>query len=292
MKPIEILSSLPQWANAAPGTILDSPAFALPCRLGDETSSLRHARVCPAESAMLVLAVTFGDEPHMLGLARSTRFQELDGLWETRADIPDPILLALAERECGAVFQMLENAVRKQLRLTGLAKTMDAQRLDLELADGSLAFSLTRSESVVSAFGVLRNLDLAHEAIRGQSLPAETEYASFVLPEADIASLAPGDAVLLPEIGALTPRVVADGRFVLDANGVSPHAEDEVVHVRAADGREISLGEVFDAAETPIEVPAAEPGIQLRLVKGGRSIAAGTLDHVARQFAFVVEARM
>ena len=73
MKSLEIISSLPQWAKASPSAILDSPAFMMPCRIGDEMSELRHAQVEPAESESLALSVEFGGEPHELLIARSPR---------------------------------------------------------------------------------------------------------------------------------------------------------------------------------------------------------------------------
>ena len=289
MKPFEILAALPSWANAAPDAILDSPAFLMPCRIGEETVSLRPAAVAPAGEGALSLSVTFGDEPHTLLFARSPRFPEIDKVWDCRADVPEPVLLALVERECGPVFQMLENAVRRQLRLVGLGAGPDAPKICLELSDGSLSFALSRSDAVAAAFGTLRNLDLAHETVRAQPLSAEIEYASFVLPEADLASLAPGDAVLLPEIDTVSPRLVVDGRFVIDANGVAPYAADALLRVRAAEGCVLTLGAVFDAVETPPPQPSAVAGAALRLVRGDATVAAGRLDRLGGQNAFLVE---
>lgn len=304
MKPLEILSELPYWAKASPEEILDSPAFAMPCRLGDESVLLRPAPVEPAASDMLALSVSFGDEPHALCLARSPRFPDLDKLWDSRADVPEPILLALVEKECGSLFQMLENAVRKQLRLVGVENVSRRGAAESvanwELARGTgdvgsdgniLNFSLTRTSTVVSALGVMRNLDLAHESIRLQKLPAEVEYAAFQLPDADLASLAPGDALLLPEIGAVAPRRIVGGRFAVDANGVSPYQEDEMCRVRdAADGM-VSLGELFDAATgtagAQSQVPPANA--QLRLVRRGKTLATGRLDRLGDSQAFIVE---
>ena len=292
MKPIEILSSLPPWSTAAPETVLDSPAFAMPCRLGDTSGVLRHAPVDPAESEMLALTVAFGDEAHMLCLSRSPGFPELDKIWDSRAEVPEMVLLALVERECGPLFQFLENAVRKQLKLIGLVSAPASQPHCGMIAFqvGDILFSITRSGTVTSALGLLRNLDLAHEAIRAQSLPAEIEYASFVLPEADLVVLAPGDAVLLPEIETVPPRLVVDGRFVIDANGVAPYAADTFLRVRAAEGRNLALGEVFDAVESPPPPPPAVAGMQLRLIRSGRGVATGHLDRIGDQNAFVVEA--
>ena len=296
MKPLEILSALPLGARARADDIVDSPAFAMPCRLGEESVEIRRAPVEPSLSEALALSVAFGDEPHALYVARAPRFPDLDKVWDSRGEMPEAVLLALVEKECGALFQALENAVRKQLRLLGVSPVPPAAADEAPETGGlaffriaDVSFALTRSATVVSAFGVLRNLDLSHASIRSQELAAEVEYAAFALPADDLASLAPGDAVLLPEVGSMEPKLIVAERFVLGAEGVSAYADDARVRAWAAEGRPISLGEVFDAVETPPRLPHAGPGAQLRLVRGGMVLAAGRLDRLGDQHAFIVE---
>lgn len=297
MKPLEILSALPAFASMEPDSILGSPAFSMRCRLGEVVAAVRPAAIEPASEDLLQLSVTFGDEPHALGIARSPRFPELDKIWDSRADVPAPIVLALVERECGPILQMLENAVRKQLRLVGIGGEAQGDQLALCVADPSASedgnvFTLTRSETVVSAFGVLRNLDLAHESIRSLALPCECEYAAVAMVEADFATLEPGDAILMPELAESSPTLVVDGRFTIDGNGVSPCHGDALAHVREAATREITLGEVFDATEgnlPKVEGLKAEAGNPpLRLVLDGKTVASGRLDRVGGQLALVV----
>ena len=320
MKPLEIIAALADHAVASgaslpssPDAILNSPAFAMPCRLGEEQATLCPAEVAPLDT--LDLEIAFGDEPHTLSLVRSPAFPELDKVWDARSDVPAPILLALVEKECGPLFQMLENAVRKQLRLVGVedslrrgAKGAEAQSRAISIClsassaslreNNIITFSLTRSASVVSAFGVLRNLDLSHESIRSVRLSAVVEYASFALPDSDVASLAPGDALLLPEIGSISPRLVVDGSLVIDENGVSQAADDGTFRIRAAEAVEISLGEMMDAAgelkveKLKVESSKAEScrdGAQLRLVRSGKAVAAGRLGRLGDHPAFLVE---
>lgn len=296
MKPLEILCARPRGVDATPAAILASSAFAMPCRLGDEPAALRLNAVRPSDT--LALAVCFGDEPHVLALARSPRFAELDAIWEARADVPDVLLLALVERACGPLFQLLENAVRRQMRLVGLAGEADAAALSFRVAD--VAFTLSRSDTVVAALGTPRNLDPADATLRAVALPAEAEYAAFALSDADGAGLAPGDAVLLPELGACAPRLVVDGRFVADATGVVPYretAEGDVrppVRVRAARPSTLTLGELFDAAEGGLgsgAIPAPAVADALRLVREGRTLATGSLGRVGDQAAFIVETK-
>lgn len=297
MKPLEILCARPRGVDAAPAAVLASSAFAMPCRLGDEQATLRLNGARPSDT--LALSVRFGDEPHVLAVARSPRFAELDSIWDARADVPDVLLLALVERDCGPLFQLLENAVRRQMRLVGLADVADgADALSFRVAD--VAFTLTRSDAVVAALGTLRNLDPADAALRALALSAEPEYAAFALSDADAAGLAPGDAVLLPELGACAPRLVVDGRFVADATGVVPYreaADGDVrppVRVRAAQPSALTLGELFDAAEGglgPAGIAAPAEAAALRLVRDGRTLATGSLGRVGGQAAFIVETK-
>ena len=291
MKPFEILSVLPEWMNATPDQILDSPAFAMPCRFGDETAVLVLDAVHPADA--IRLSILIEGEPHVLSLARSPRFRDLDAIWDSRADVPEPILLALVEKDAGQLLQLLENAVRRQIKLVGLAASdspSDGQALFARVSD--VVFSLTRSATVTAAFGNLRNLDLAHESIRSVSLPAVSEYAAFALPAAEISGLSAGDALLLPEMGTVAAKRVVDGRFVLDEDGVSRYDGGGLVHVLDAATKEITLGELFDATEggaSKGESPSGAIGLPLRLVQGGKTLANGRLDKLSGQFAFIVE---
>ena len=286
MKPLEILVALPKWAKATPDQVLDAPAFAMPCRLGEEQVTLRLGAVQPGDT--LDLAILFGDEPHSLRLARSSRFPELDKIWDSRADVPEPILLALVEKECGTFLQMLENAVRRQLRLVGLAETSDPDAIMVCAQVADIVFALTRSATVTAALGIIRHLDFSSPELRAETFAAETEYAAFALAAADLASLAVGDALLVPEVGSVSPRLVVDGRFVVDESGVSSFADDSRCRVVAAETCTVSLGELFDAADSPRRVEGEVHG-QLRLMQVGRTVAYGRLDRIGEQPAFIVE---
>ncbi len=287
MKPLEILTAFPKWAKATPDQIIDSPAFAMPCRLGEETAFLRFDAIQSGDT--LNLTILFGDEPHLLKLARSPRFPELDKLWDSRAEVPEPILLALVERECGVLFQLLENTVRRQVRLAGLAETAprsEPQTVFAQVAD--IPFALTRSTTVVNALGVLRYLDLTHPSLRAETLTSETEYAAFALQSADLATLSIGDVLLIPEVGTVSPRFLVDGRLVADDTGVMPFAEDGRCRIVAAEPHPVTLGELVDAAENPHRIEVPSPS-QLRLMQNGKTIAYGRFDRLGEQPAFVVE---
>ena len=286
MKPHEILSMLPQWAKASPESLLDSPAWAMPVRLGDDAATLRKADVQPCDT--LDLVVLLDGDRHLLSIADSPRFADLHALWASRTEMPETILLALVERECGGLLQLVENAVRRQLKVEGLSSDgPDAQTLFAQVED--VVFGLARSSSVEDALGQLRFIDCSHEAVRGEALTCEEELSSFVLSAADLASLVVGDALLLPEVGTVPPRLVVDGRFLVDENGVAPFRDDGRLRVVVAEPRDMTLGELFDRAQSPAAEKGAGPA-QLRLVASGKTIAHGRLGQLAGQNAFVVEA--
>ena len=45
MKPIDVLSALPKWAGATPREIISSPAWAMPCKLGETRCTMRLGAV-------------------------------------------------------------------------------------------------------------------------------------------------------------------------------------------------------------------------------------------------------
>ena len=286
MKPHEILSMLPQWAKASQESLLDSPAWAMPVRLGDDAATLRKADVRPCDT--LDLVVLLDGDRHQLSIADSPRFVDLHALWASRAEMPEAILLALVERECGGLLQLVENAVRRQLKVEGLSSDgPDAQTLFAQVED--VVFGLTRSSAVVTALGQPHFIDCSHEAVRGETLTCETELASFVLSASDLASLAVGDALLLPEVGTVPPRLIANGCFLVDENGVAPFRDDGRLRVVVAEPRDMTLGDLFDRAQNPVAEKGSGP-VQLRLVASGETIAHGCLGQLAGQNAFVVEA--
>ena len=297
MKPTEILSALPLWANASAADLLASPAWTMPCRLGEQNCTLRLDAPRPAET--LDLLVRFGDEEHVLGICDSPSLTEIHSVWAARAEMPEPILLALVEKDCGPLFQLLENAVRRQLGIVGLAHSAPAPDAPLlcahvRSAEGEpvVSFSLTSSPALVSALGLLRFIDVANPAVRDGTLSAEVEYATFALPAADLAALAPGDALLLPEIGTMSPRKIIESRLLAGEGGVTEWKDEGTLRVVAPEPVAMTVGALIDLASgeaapsEPAPLPANTP---LRLVRLGKTLATGRLDSVGAQQAFVVD---
>ena len=295
MKPLEILAALPQWAKSSPAELLTSPAWAMPCRLGEQNCTMRLDAPQPAET--LDLIVKFGDEEHLLGLCDSENLQELHAVWSSRADMPEPILLALVEKDCGPLFQMLENSIRRQLGIVGIAKSPSGTDTPLlaqvRSADGApiVSFTLSSSPAIAETLGQLRFIDVNHPSVRDAVLPATVEYASFALPAADLSSLAPGDALLLPEIGTMQPRQIVSGLFAIGEKDVSGWKDDGMLRVVAAEQVSTTAGTLVDVAtggDAPA-LPQPPPNTPLRLVRFGKAVATGRLETVGDQKAFVVD---
>ena len=294
MKPLEILSSLPTWAKSTPATILASPAWKLPCRLGDETCAMSFDAPIPAET--LDIRIRLGDEEHVIGIADTPGLPEIHALWATRADVPEPILLALVEKECGPLLQLLENAVRRQLKVLGLAQDRpEVQTVCARVfsnAGDFISFTLTLSPSLTETLGLLRFIDTSHQSVRESVLEAEVEVASFALGAAEIAGLAPGDALLLPEVDTIPQRLIVDGRFAVSEGNVIAWRDEGLLRVLAGEKQDISLGALLDvAAGNPDALTIAKPAenTPLRLVRSGEVIATGRLDTVGAQRAFLVD---
>ena len=294
MKPLEILSSLPTWAKSTPAAILASPAWTLPCRLGDETCSMRLDAPIPAET--LDIRIRLGDEEHVIGIVDTPGLPEIHALWATRADVPEPILLALIEKECGPLLQLLENAVRRQLQVLGLAQDRpEVQTVCARVfsnAGDVLSFTLTLSSALTETLGLLRFIDASHPSVRECVLGAEIEVASFALGAAEIAGLAPGDALLLPEVETIPQRLIVDGRFAVSGSDVIAWRDDGLLRVLAGETCEITLGALLDvAAGNPeaINIAKLAENTPMRLVRSGGVIATGRLDTVGTQRAFVVD---
>jgi hypothetical protein len=295
MKPLEILSSLPQWAKATPATILTSPAWTLPCRLGDESCALRLDAPVPAET--LDILILLGDEEHVLGIVDTPALPELHAVWSARADVPQPILLALVEKECGPLLQLLENAARRQLKIVGLAQerppAQTAYARVFSAAGDLVSFSITLSPALTETLGQLRFLDASHPSVREIVLNAEVEVASFALGAAEIAGLAPGDALLLPEVDTIPQRLIVDGRFAASGGDVIAWRDEGLLRVLVDETREIALGALIDAAAgnaDGLALANLAENTPLRLSRAGAILATGRLGAVGAQRAFVVDA--
>lgn len=278
MKPIELLSALDAFAGLDQQAILSHPAWGVSTQWDGAAATLRADAVAPAET--LDLSVRFGDDSCVLGLAPSAFFPELSKLRPVRGDVPPPILLAVVEKEAGPLLQMLENVVRRELSVQGLAETpaMDARAFRVEVADApsAITFTLTLSEKMLQELGDLKYLNCEHASIAETKVSMEVEYAVFDLTSDEEAGLAPGDYLLLPEMSAEKP-----GRVCMPGSGSS----DRLRVVAAA------RSDIPFATALQDDLRCAPVGTDdLLLLKGGRRIASGRLSKLGERPAFAVEA--
>ena len=293
MKKSEILALLPECSKASPEAILASPAWAMPCRFGETSCTMLLDATRPSDT--LDLAIRLEGEDHVLSIADSEVFAELHAVWSARADMPKPILLALVEKDCGPLLQLIENAAHKQLSVQGIA---DAPAGEDSLAarivaDGKTlsVFNLSTSSTLVSALGVLRFIDVSSDAVRDTALSAEVEYASFAVSNADLAALATGDYLLLPEVGTREPRVIVDGRFAVTGSGVVPWVDDGSLRVVRSEPLSVKVGELMDASDGGRAAePAPSDEMALKLMRFDKTVATGRFGKLASQNAFLVDA--
>lgn len=276
MNDLELLTRWPGWADKRPEELLAEPAWALRTRWGDEEVSLRLTDNRPRD--VIALKIAFDDEEHFLGIGCREAFPDLAVLWDRKGDIPNTLVLALIEKECGKLLQLLENTVRRQLRVIGLtdAAERDGTRgFEVVNKKGAIVadFALTVSNMVVEAFGDLSAMDTAHPSIASMTRPAIAEYAAFSLGD-EAETLASGDYLLMPEL---------DNLMAARWNFSAPPADGKY-HVRAAQPVEIAFGELV--SETLPEIPKP---VELELFFGGKLIATGRADRLGVQPALAIE---
>lgn len=267
MDALELLGKWPDWARANAERVLASPAWRL--RSDYDGSPCEVTARADEGSDFLWLEVVFDDEKHLLGVSDSTLFPELHLLWEKRRSLPVEILLALAERECGPLFQLLENAVNRTFSLKGVVTGPEEGgprprffSVKQEGADEPiLCFALTLSSMLKMSFGRLKNLDVRHAAIRDMTIPATAEYFQLDLSAAESEQLKVGDFLLCETVPTGTWRYdqkPAPGLWVIDAQV-----------------GQLTFGQIADDALPPVPAPQT-----LKIVKDGVTLAEGVFDRV------------
>ena len=268
----ELLKTWPTWAKAGAGTIAASPAFRMPVEYAERSAAWVPA-VAPMPDDSLALSITLDDVPHVLRVADSEEFADLHALWSRRAELPPEVVLALAEKECGPMFQMLEDSVRMHLKVTGLAGATalaDGERAFELVADEGriVAFSLSDSPALTMALGRLEHLDVTHDAIRTMTREADARYAAAELSDEDVAALTPGDNLVFePFEPAWNLGDADDGR----------------AWVVGAEKGALAFAQLADD-----ELPPVPPAEELRLVRGGRVLAALRPSRVGEAASFAV----
>ena len=266
-----LLQEWPAFEKVNAETVFASPAWRLETVCGEVPAVLTKAETSAPD--LLWVSVTLEDEAHVLGIGDSEAYADLHLLWTRRNDLPDELLLALVERECGDLFQVLERVFRRRFQIKGLTggePSGGTAGFRLTAEGTAYAFALDLSPLLVMELGKLKYLDPGHAAMRALHRPAWVEHATVELLEAECAALAAGDCIVLPEGSKPAWRVTVP--------------EDDLVHVRS----EVA-GEVLFAQMADDDWPAfPEPG-RIVLMKGGRSVARGSLATLGLQRVFKVE---
>ena len=276
MNEMHILSSWPGWAEKTPEDLLRHEAWSMRVRWGDDEARLRFGDNRPRD--VLALKIAFDDEVHFLGIGRRETFPDLAALWDRKDDIPGTLVLALVEKECGKLLQLLENAVRHQLKVIGLADRSEREGTrGLVVVDASgtivASFALEVSPLVAEAFGDISAIDASHGSIRSMTRPAFAEYAAFSLGE-ESSAFSTGDYLLVPELD--NP---AAARWCVDGP-----EDDGKFRLRSVKPEQVAFSSFADGTMPEIPMPDA-----LDLYRGSHKVASGRVARLGVQSAFAVE---
>lgn len=201
MDALDLLRNWPSWRQAGAGKVLASPAWRQEVLFADWKGALRIIPESDLPADRLWLKVSFEGEAHHLGIVDSAVFPDLHRVWTLRDKLPREVLMALVEKECGSLLQLLEDTLRRQLSVEGLAEAVPetsfrAFRVTAEDDHFEpLTFSLDLSPAMEIDLGRLENIDVTDESILTLSRPAEAVYAEFDLQGM---KLADGDLLLRP----------------------------------------------------------------------------------------------
>ena len=271
MDALDLLREWPSWRKAGAGKILSSPAWRLDVLYDDRAGVLRTAGGDASEDR-LWLEVKLEDERHILGVSDSAAFSELYRVWALREKLPPEVRMALVERDCAPLFQMLEDALRRQFSVVGFAEgpgEAHVRPFEVALADEEqpIAFALDFSPAMEIDFGRLENLDTSHPSIREMTREVEAEYAQIPLVGETPPEIAAGDLLLRPE--------GAEPRWVTELP-----ADESVICVLGAERHTLTFAQLVDGTEP---VP---PTASYRIVRGNSTLATATLSQVGSHPAF------
>jgi len=252
----ELLKGWPGFAKANAARVLASPAWRLDVRYDGRPAVLR--RLPGKVSAPAIsLVVRFDDVPRLVTFAPSPLFPDLWALRDRLAALPAEVLLALVERECGALFQLFEDLSRQSFSVRGLsAGPMTGVSFALSAEGGEIACSVDLPPEMEQDFGQLANLDVTHESIRTLTRAVTGVFAVLEMPDGEVRALKPGDCLVVP------PDAGSAWELEIPADGA--------VRLIAPETRVATFAEIADGTLGP--VPETE---KVDVVFRGRVVASG-----------------
>lgn len=268
MDALELLKNWPTWRKATAKMLFDSPAWRLAVVYDGEPCELVKRESAPSD--LLAVELTFDGEASVLGIGDSPAFPDLHRLWSRRGELPSELLLALVEKECGALLQLLEDATEKLVAVTGVVPVAEPQGADLSFAlrDGAeVPFSLVLTPAMLARLGRFENLDLEHPSIRGLSRLAQGVYAKLDV-NVSKENLAVGDLLLLPDAAEA------------ESTWLESVPDDGALRVCAPEEGELTFAQMADDSLPP--VPDSET---VQVLLGSKLFARGNVVPLGRQRA-------
>lgn len=255
----ELIRSWPSLKKASADKVLASPAWRMDVAFARMRDRLTIGGIGCASEEEIYLKIALEGKNHILGVGDSPLYADLHALWSRKHHLDKNIVLALVEKECGALFVLIEHVFGADLVVKGiLDKLPDGTRTAFRTSN--LAFSLDLTSEMRLQLADLSYLDAKHDAIRSMTRSARADYAKVELDERAIMGLGEGDVIPLG-IGYLS-----------SANWNLEGFAAEETHIVASEARELRFADFAD--ET---LPAIEPSDSLLLVKGDSTIAEGEL---------------
>ena len=239
----ELLREWPEWSKANAARVLASPAWRLETQFDGKDARLVRVDSLAAD-ATVVLDVRLDDEPHVLAIEPTPLFPDLTLLKGRCSDLPKEVLLALVEKECGVLFQFVEEIAKRRLSIAGLsAAPIPQTAFSVSDEGGEVRFALDLSPEMAQRLGVLANLDVTHPSIRNLTREAFACHGEWTLNEAELAALSVGDC-LVPDEGF-------EPRWLLEVPA------DERVRALADEKGVLSFAQLADDALPPVPPPQA-----------------------------------
>ena len=134
------------------------------------------------------------------------------------------------------------------------------------------SFDFKVTPDIIRSFGLLKYIDLGHESIRSMKRLGRAVYASLRLTDDERAGLAPGDFLMMPEIGSIP------GKWQIEP------PKEGVLQICAPGTTELTFAEFADD-----NLPQPPEPQELTLMSSAGAIANGRLTKLSEMPAFAIE---